>query len=211
MPDLELGLASRAILTQQHFRALLPASPIVATVDLRELMFLEEGAGEEAIGGEMPVFAAGYDFHRHRRAAGRVPFGLHLRPQFLDALFFVARHDLAGMPVLDAARRLDFGNQIRVLQQVRALRARSLGIVLSTHHPEHAFACASSVALLHRGALQAVGPPEQVLTAAALEEVYDVPVNVQRLTDGQLSVTPAFRPAGNAEDGTGDELGRSLP
>ena len=106
MPDLELGLASRAILTQQHFRALLPASPIVATVDLRELMFLEEGAGEEAIGGEMPVFAAGYDFHRHRRAAGRVPFGLHLRPQFLDALFFVARHDLAGMPVLDAARRL---------------------------------------------------------------------------------------------------------
>lgn len=106
---------------------------------------------------------------------------------------------------------LDFGNQIKVLQHVRALRVRGLGVVLSTHHPEHAFACATSVALLHQGALRALGPPDRVLTAAALEAVYGVPVSVRRQADGRMSVAPALDAVDEIGNGTGGELGRSLP
>ena len=40
---------------------------------------------------------------------------------------------------------LDFGNQVLVLGEVKKLAASGLGIVLSTHNPDHAFACASRV------------------------------------------------------------------
>jgi iron complex transport system ATP-binding protein len=43
-----------------------------------------------------------------------------------------------------------------VLRESRALAAQGYGIVLSTHDPDHAFACASAVALLHGGRLVAV-------------------------------------------------------
>ncbi|MFZ1429330.1 MAG: ABC transporter ATP-binding protein [Geminicoccaceae bacterium] len=80
-------------------------------------------------------------------------------------LALIARALAQASPLLvmdEPTASLDFGNQIRVLQHVRTLRARGLGIVLSTHHPKHAFACATSVALLYQGALRALGPPDRV-------------------------------------------------
>lgn len=128
-------------------------------------------------------------------------------------LTLIARALAQASPLLvmdEPTASLDFGNQIKVLQHVRTLRARGLGIVLSTHHPEHAFACATSVALLHQGALRALGPPDRVLTAASLEAVYGVPVRVQRQADGRMSVAAVMDPADGIDDGTGSELGRSL-
>ena len=74
--------------------------------------------------------------------------------------------------------------------QILALRARGLSIVLSTHDPGHAFACATVVALLHEGTLQGLGPPEAVLVPERLAAVYGVPVSVARLPDGRLVCAP---------------------
>src|SRR5688572_17284482 len=93
------------------------------------------------------------------------------------ALIARALAQAAPLIVMDEpTASLDFGNQALVLREVRALAAKGYGIVLSTHDPDHAFACASEVALLHDGGLIAHGVPETVLTAARLEEVYRVPV-----------------------------------
>jgi iron complex transport system ATP-binding protein len=73
---------------------------------------------------------------------------------------------------------------------VRALAAQRYGIVLSTHDPDHAFACGTEVALLHDGGLVAHGPSETVLTAARLEEIYSVPVSVERLASGHTVCAP---------------------
>ena len=73
---------------------------------------------------------------------------------------------------------------------MRALATEGYGIVLSTHDPDHAFACGTEVALLHHGGLLAHGPPETVLTAARLEEVYRVPVSVERLASGHTVCAP---------------------
>lgn len=75
---------------------------------------------------------------------------------------------------------LDFGNQVLVLTELRALRAAGLGVVLSTHAPDHAFACADRVLVLAGGRLVADGPPAEVVTAARLAEVYGVAVDVVR-------------------------------
>jgi iron complex transport system ATP-binding protein len=79
---------------------------------------------------------------------------------------------------------LDFGNQLRVLEQVRRLRARGLAVVLSTHHPEQAFACADRVAMLHAGRLFRLGPPAEVITRDTMRTVYGVEVDVVAL-DGR--------------------------
>jgi iron complex transport system ATP-binding protein len=61
---------------------------------------------------------------------------------------------------------LDFGNQVRVLDAVRGLaETRGLSVLLSTHHPEQAFACAGRIAVLAGGELLRIGTPAEVVTA----------------------------------------------
>lgn len=76
---------------------------------------------------------------------------------------------------------LDFGNQAKVLSKIRALSERGIAIVLSTHDPAHAFACADCVALLQAGRIVAVGAPQDVVTAASLRALYGVDVAVEFL------------------------------
>ena len=77
-----------------------------------------------------------------------------------------------------------------MLREVARLAQRGLGIVLSTHDPDHAFAIASRVLLLHDGRVVADGPPREVLTDSMLEEVYGVPVTVEVLPGGRLTCVP---------------------
>ena len=89
---------------------------------------------------------------------------------------------LAGEPRLlvmdEPTASLDFGNQTRVLAQIRRLAARGIGVVLSTHDPGHAFLCADRVALLHGGTLVALGSPAETITPENLRRIYGVAVAV---------------------------------
>src|SRR5690554_755049 len=49
---------------------------------------------------------------------------------------------------------LDFGNQVRVLEYIRTLRQKRLGILLCTHQPDHALRVADRILLLKNGQLQ---------------------------------------------------------
>jgi iron complex transport system ATP-binding protein len=76
---------------------------------------------------------------------------------------------------------LDFGNQLLVLDQARSLAGRGLAVVLSTHHPEQAFACADRVAMLHAGRLARFGAPDAVINSESMQLVYGVDVAVLAL------------------------------
>ncbi|KAB2901996.1 MAG: ABC transporter ATP-binding protein, partial [Burkholderiaceae bacterium] len=93
-------------------------------------------------------------------------------------LVLIARA-LAQEPALlimdEPTASLDFGNQIRVLEQIGALRAHGMAVLLSTHQPEHALQVADRIALLGRGGLQAVGSARATATARALATLYGVP------------------------------------
>lgn len=87
---------------------------------------------------------------------------------------------------------LDFGNQVRVMREIKRLAARGVGVVLSTHDPDHAFAAAGRVALMREGEIVALGTPEDVMTAERLEDVYETPVSIERLSNGQLACAPRY-------------------
>jgi iron complex transport system ATP-binding protein len=111
-------------------------------------------------------------------------------------LALIARALAQETPLLvmdEPTASLDFGNQALVLREVRRLAARGYGIVLSTHEPDHAFACGTRVAVLHEGRLAALGAPAEVLTAERLRQVYGVSVVIERLPSGQTVCAPDLR------------------
>jgi len=76
---------------------------------------------------------------------------------------------------------LDFGNQVRVLQHIQSLAHSGIGVLLSTHDPDHAFVCADRVAVLHDGHLARLGTPDDVITAEVLKSIYGVNAVVTRV------------------------------
>lgn len=92
-------------------------------------------------------------------------------------LVLIARA-LAQEPALlvmdEPTASLDFGNQIRVLEQIEVLSAQGMAMLLSTHQPEHGLRVASRIALLGHGRLLGVGEPRAVATPAALAELYGI-------------------------------------
>jgi len=109
------------------------------------------------------------------------------------ALIARALAQAAPLIVMDEpTASLDFGNQVLVLQQVQRLAAAGFGVVLSTHNPDHAFACATRVLVLDGGTARAAGTPAEVLTGELLSTLYGVPVSVEQLAGGHRVCVPAF-------------------
>ncbi|PMR78809.1 ABC transporter ATP-binding protein [Billgrantia endophytica] len=86
---------------------------------------------------------------------------------------------------------LDFGHQMRLLERLERLAADGYGILKTTHHPDHALACASRVALLHEGRIEADGPPAEVLSPQAIRRLYRVDVEILRSPAGRGAFVPA--------------------
>lgn len=79
----------------------------------------------------------------------------------------------------EPSANLDFGNQTRLLSLILSLVKRdNLSVVMSSHFPNQAFACASRVALIKDGGLLTVGDPADVMTEANLEWLYGVKVSI---------------------------------
>lgn len=76
---------------------------------------------------------------------------------------------------------LDFGNQGKVMREIRALAESGLGVLFTTHDPNHALRAAHRAYLLRAGECLADGPVSEVLTGERLEALYRAPV--QRLSD----------------------------
>lgn len=73
---------------------------------------------------------------------------------------------------------LDFGNQYKFIQLVERLRDRGMGVLMTTHFPDHALALDGTTAILSNGSIQAVGSARDIITDASMSELYDIPVAV---------------------------------
>jgi iron complex transport system ATP-binding protein len=79
---------------------------------------------------------------------------------------------------------LDFGNQGKVMREIRALAASGLGVLFTTHDPNHALRAADRACLLRNGELVAEGPVRKILTREQLEALYGAPVQMISSADG---------------------------
>ncbi|HBF34374.1 TPA: iron ABC transporter ATP-binding protein [Candidatus Sumerlaeota bacterium] len=73
---------------------------------------------------------------------------------------------------------LDFGNQIRLLKHVRKLADSGMGILMTTHLPNHAMLCGNRVAVIDNGRMRLAGKPGEVLDERCLKEIYGINVRV---------------------------------
>lgn len=104
---------------------------------------------------------------------------------------------LAHHPALlladEPAAHLDLPHQHDLMQQLHELSAtRAIVIVLHDFHLASRYC--SKVALLNKGTIQHCGPPEQVLSAASLSEVYGKQIEVIGDTAEETFFTLARQP-----------------
>jgi len=86
---------------------------------------------------------------------------------------------------------LDFGNQGKVMNEIRALAKSGHGVLFTTHDPNHALRAADRAYLLRNGARIAEGAVATVLNREQLEALYHT--SVERLTDNDSGAV-AFLP-----------------
>ncbi|WP_303869700.1 ABC transporter ATP-binding protein [Acetobacterium wieringae] len=73
---------------------------------------------------------------------------------------------------------LDFGNQMRVLQQVRMLAEKGMGIIMTSHFPDHAFMCCTKAAVMCRDTSFKVGSVAETITEETLQQAYGIRVKI---------------------------------
>jgi iron complex transport system ATP-binding protein len=99
----------------------------------------------------------------------------------------------AGFVVLDEpTASLDFGNQGKVLREIRQLATSGLGVIFSTHDPNHASRWADEALLIRDGRMLACGPVADVIQHRLLEQLYGSAVtHVQGTAAGGPGAAPA--------------------
>lgn len=86
---------------------------------------------------------------------------------------------------------LDFGNQGKVLRELRRLAAQGLAVLFSTHDPNQAARHADRALLIRDGGTLAAGAVGEILTRAQLEVLYGAPVEEVAAHSGQRAFLPA--------------------
>ena len=83
---------------------------------------------------------------------------------------------------------LDLRHQWELLEVLaRVSRERGVGVVAALHDLEQAAALAQRVAVMHRGRIYDVGPPERCLREETIRDVYQVDARISK-EDGALRV-----------------------
>ncbi len=89
----------------------------------------------------------------------------------------------------EPAANLDLGNQIKVFCAINDLAKTSLGVLMTTHVPDHAFLHATRVVLMSEGRILAMDTPANALTEPMLLKAYGVPVSVV-----EICAQPGIKP-----------------
>lgn len=106
---------------------------------------------------------------------------------------------------------LDFGNQYRFLELVERLRDRGIGVLMTTHYPDHALLLDCPTAVLAAGRIQVVGPAREVVTDEVMSRVYGIEVTVAHVGDRATCIPgPLWRKGGLRDgDASAGEEGRA--
>ena len=111
-------------------------------------------------------------------------------------LVLIARAVAQDAPILimdEPCASLDYGNQIRVLEQIRSLADQGYLVLFSTHNPQHVFLYADDVLLISGHTAYAYGPPHEVLSESLLTHVYGIPIRLEESAwTGDVTVLPDF-------------------
>jgi len=78
---------------------------------------------------------------------------------------------------------LDYGNQVRVLLQIKELsETTGLAVLMTSHFPNHAFLCSSKVALINKYGFS-IGDADTIITESNMMDTYGIKVKITKVSD----------------------------
>ena len=108
-------------------------------------------------------------------------------------LILIARALAQGADTLimdEPANSLDFGNQIRLLDEILKLAQEGYTFVKSTHFPDHALWIADRVIMLQHGIVIADGRPDDIMNDESICNLYDARITIIRIDDRVRTCVP---------------------
>ena len=94
----------------------------------------------------------------------------------------------SGTFIMDEpASGLDYGNQLRLLEEIVKLSSEGYTFIKSSHSPEHVLWIADRVIMIKNGRVMADGKPEDIVTSENLYSLYGVNVTIEKV-NGSLGV-----------------------
>jgi iron complex transport system ATP-binding protein len=78
---------------------------------------------------------------------------------------------------------LDYGNQLRLLREIKRLAKEGVGICFTTHNPDHAFLTDANVLAIEGRQMWRSGKAQDVITEDFLNRVYGFPVEIVSYKD----------------------------
>lgn len=95
----------------------------------------------------------------------------------------------AKILVLDEpTSNLDFGNQVKVLTQIRNLAKEGYTIIQSTHNPDQTFLFSDIILAMKDGKVLKYGKPYDIFSNDLIQSLYEVDVNIQSLYEDKVRV-----------------------
>ena len=83
---------------------------------------------------------------------------------------------------------LDYGNMVRVIEKIKSLTERDIGVLMTTHNPDHAFMCESDVVLLRPDAPMKFGRASDIITEKNIKDAYGVNVKIVEFVNTKQKV-----------------------
>ena len=83
---------------------------------------------------------------------------------------------------------LDYGNQIRVLEQMKRLTKSGYTVFQSTHQPEQAYLYGDQILAIKDGKVYGNGPPKQIMNEQLVQDLYGVETKEFRFMEDQIRV-----------------------
>ncbi|MBC3887163.1 ATP-binding cassette domain-containing protein [Acetobacterium paludosum] len=83
---------------------------------------------------------------------------------------------------------LDYGNQIRVMTQIKSLAKEGYTIMQSTHNPDQTFLFSDIVMAMKDGKIVAYGVPGDIFTEELIRNLYAAEVKIQSLYEDKVRV-----------------------
>lgn len=81
---------------------------------------------------------------------------------------------------------LDYGNQIKIMEICKSFKKNGIGIVITTHNPNHALMYGDRVLIIRKDKNSIFGKADDVLTEELLSDIYKIPIEVVNIRGNKI-------------------------
>ena len=78
----------------------------------------------------------------------------------------------------EPANHLDYGNQLRMIEQIRKLTDKGFGVIITSHMPDHVLLLDGNVGILNDQGIFITGKAEELVTEQTMKDLYQIDVHL---------------------------------